>query len=71
MAIAELAREAGMSKGLLYPSFPGKHAFYLAVVRDLAEAMQRVAGEIEWAISQAPFQWFCFREVWPPDAQTR
>ncbi len=39
--------------------------------RDVAEAMQRVAGEIEWAIRQAPFQWFCFREVWPEGAQTR
>jgi KDO2-lipid IV(A) lauroyltransferase len=33
--------------------------------RDVAEAMQRVADEIEWAIRQAPHQWFCFREVWP------
>lgn len=39
--------------------------------RDVAEAMQRVADEIEWAIRQAPHQWFCFREVWPPEGQSR
>lgn len=31
---------------------------------DLAEALQRVASEIEWAIRRQPFQWFCFRDLW-------
>jgi lauroyl/myristoyl acyltransferase len=29
------------------------------------EATRRLAGEIEWAIRREPYQWFCFREVWP------
>lgn len=33
--------------------------------RDVAEAMGRVATELEWAVSQEPHQWFCFRDVWP------
>jgi lauroyl/myristoyl acyltransferase len=32
---------------------------------DLAVAMGRVAGEIEYAIRRAPNQWFAFRELWP------
>jgi KDO2-lipid IV(A) lauroyltransferase len=32
---------------------------------DLAAAMGRVAGEIEYAIRRAPDQWFVFRELWP------
>ncbi len=31
---------------------------------DLAAAMQRLAGEIEWAIQREPHQWFCFRRLW-------
>ncbi len=31
---------------------------------DIAEAMQRLAGEIEWAIRRQPYQWFCFRRLW-------
>ncbi len=33
--------------------------------KDLREAVQKLAGEVEAAILQAPFQWFCFRELWP------
>ena len=33
--------------------------------RGLAEAMGEIAGHVEWAIRQEPFQWFCFRELWP------
>ncbi len=32
--------------------------------RDLAEAVDRIAAEIEWAIRQRPHQWFCFRKLW-------
>lgn len=32
---------------------------------DIATAMQRLAGEIEGAIRQRPYQWFCFRRLWP------
>jgi lauroyl/myristoyl acyltransferase len=32
--------------------------------RDIADAMQRLAAEVEWAINQRPHQWFCFRELW-------
>lgn len=31
----------------------------------LAMAMRRIAAETEWAIRQDPYQWFCFRELWP------
>lgn len=31
---------------------------------DVRAAAQRMTTEIEWAISQEPHQWFCFREVW-------
>jgi len=32
---------------------------------DFAVATQRVATEIERAVSRAPYQWFVFRELWP------
>ena len=31
---------------------------------DLAEAMTRVAAEVEWAIRRAPHQWYCFKRLW-------
>lgn len=31
---------------------------------DVAIALQRLAGEIEWAIRHRPHQWFCFRRLW-------
>jgi lauroyl/myristoyl acyltransferase len=31
---------------------------------DVSEAVQRLAGEIEWAIRRAPHQWFCLRRLW-------
>lgn len=33
--------------------------------RDIAEAVDRIAEEIEAAIRLDPCQWFCFRELWP------
>jgi KDO2-lipid IV(A) lauroyltransferase len=35
---------------------------------DLAQAMQRIAREIEGAIRRTPHQWFVFRELWPDQA---
>lgn len=32
---------------------------------DRAATMRRVAEEIEWAIRRAPYQWFCFKRLWP------
>lgn len=32
--------------------------------RDVAEAVRRIAAEVEWAIRQEPHQWFCFRKIW-------
>ncbi|MCH9648310.1 MAG: lysophospholipid acyltransferase family protein [Deltaproteobacteria bacterium] len=32
---------------------------------DLQEAVQKVVAEVEAAILEAPYQWFCFRELWP------
>lgn len=31
----------------------------------LEDAMRRIARDIEWAVQQAPHQWFCFRKLWP------
>jgi len=30
----------------------------------IAQATRQLAAEIEWAIRQAPHQWFCFRQLW-------
>lgn len=32
---------------------------------DLEAGAQRIASAVEWAIREAPHQWFCFRSVWP------
>lgn len=32
--------------------------------KDVSEAAQRLAAEIEWAIRRAPHQWFCLRRLW-------
>lgn len=31
---------------------------------DVAQAVHRIATEIEWAIRERPHQWFCFRRIW-------
>jgi len=31
---------------------------------DVAAAVHQLAREIEWAISERPYQWFCFRRLW-------
>lgn len=33
-------------------------------VADLEAAAQRFAEDMEWAIREAPTQWFCFRDIW-------
>ena len=39
LSIDEIARRAGISKGLLYHYFPGKRAFYVATVERAAEQL--------------------------------
>jgi len=39
LSIDEIARQAGVSKGLLYHYFPGKRAFYVASVREAARQL--------------------------------
>ncbi|MEM7167660.1 MAG: hypothetical protein AAF581_19565 [Planctomycetota bacterium] len=34
---------------------------------DIQGAAQRFAEDMEWAIREAPYQWFCFREAWPSE----
>jgi lauroyl/myristoyl acyltransferase len=31
---------------------------------DIAAAVHHLASEIEWAIRERPYQWFCFRKLW-------
>ena len=33
--------------------------------RDVGDALQRFAAELEAAIRRTPHQWFCFRSLWP------
>lgn len=39
LSIDEIAKQAGVSKGLLYHYFPGKRAFYVASVREAARQL--------------------------------
>lgn len=34
---------------------------------DIAAGLKRIAEEVEWAVRQDPYQWFCFRQLWPED----
>lgn len=73
---AALARATGVP---IVPVFSFREGRFLmrAVVRrpfhvantadrtaDIAEAVSHLAAEIEWAIRQRPYQWFCFRKLW-------
>lgn len=71
-----LARAAGAELVPVFSFREGRYA-YRVVVRppitvartrdrdaDVADAVQRLAAEIEWAIRRAPHQWFCFRRLW-------
>lgn len=35
---------------------------------DFAAAAGRLAADLEWAIGRHPYQWYCFRELWPQTA---
>ena len=73
---AALARAAGVP---IVPVFSFREGRFLirATVRppfhvastadrlaDIAGAVHHLAAEIEWAIRQRPYQWFCFRKLW-------
>ena len=45
LSIEAIASEAGISKGLLYHYFPGKRAFYVAVVESAANVLLTAASE--------------------------
>lgn len=32
---------------------------------DVSAALGQLATELEWAVRHRPFQWFCFRRLWP------
>ena len=36
--------------------------------RDLDQALEAIAAEVEGAIRRRPHQWFCFSSMWPPEA---
>lgn len=55
ISIDEIARAAGISKGLLYHYFPSKRAFYLAALR---EAARQLVGQAE-----------VDHEIGPPNAE--
>ena len=50
ISIDEIAREAGVSKGLLYHYFPSKRAFYVAAIRHAADQLFLETDE-------GPFVW--------------
>ena len=71
-----LARATGAALLPVFSFREGRYA-YRVVVRppipvartsdreaDVADAVQRLASEIEWAIRRAPHQWFCLRRLW-------
>ncbi|HVT16557.1 MAG TPA: lysophospholipid acyltransferase family protein [Thermoanaerobaculia bacterium] len=73
---AALARAAGVP---LVPAFVFREGRrrYRVVIRppidvpatadrqgDLAAALHRFAGDLQWAIAHRPHQWFCFRQLW-------
>lgn len=73
---AALARSAGVPILPIF-NFREKRLVMRTVVRpaihvartgdreaDIADAVRRIAAEIEWAIGQRPNQWFCFRRLW-------
>jgi AcrR family transcriptional regulator len=47
VSIDDVAREAGISKGLLYHYFPGKRAFYVACLREAADRLVETTTHID------------------------
>ena len=54
LSIEAIASEAGISKGLLYHYFPGKRAFYVAVVESAAAMLLERAAAASEAADQLP-----------------
>lgn len=77
---AALARAAGVALLPVFVFRRGRHRSHVAFrppIRvagagdeGLAGAMRRVVAEVEWAIRREPYQWFCFRELWPAEPGT-
>jgi lauroyl/myristoyl acyltransferase len=71
-----LARATGAALVPVFSFREGRYAYRVVVRppipvartrdrdRDVADAVQLLAGEIEWAIRRDPHQWFCFRKLW-------
>ncbi|MCP3961187.1 MAG: lysophospholipid acyltransferase family protein [bacterium] len=72
---AALARAAGVAMLPVFVLREGRHRSRLVFRPEvrvtgegdegLAEAMARIAADVEWAIRREPHQWFCFRALWP------
>ena len=73
---AALARAAGVPivpmfnfrEGRFRMRVVARPPFYVANTEDravdIAAAVHHLAAEIEWAIRERPYQWFCFRKLW-------
>jgi lauroyl/myristoyl acyltransferase len=80
---AALARAAGVCLVPIFSFREGRRRYRICVrepirvatesTRDSAIGMatRRLASEIEWAIRRTPYQWFCFKRLWPPPAGDR
>jgi KDO2-lipid IV(A) lauroyltransferase len=74
---ATLARAVGVPllpvfnfrEGMLRTHLVVRPPVYVATTgkrdEDVARAAHQLAREIEWAIRERPYQWFCFRNLWP------
>ena len=74
---AALARAAGVDLLPVYVFREGRHRARVVLrpplrvaatadrAGDLRRATTALAEQVEWAIRLRPFQWFCFRELWP------
>jgi len=69
-SVDDVAREAGMSAGLLYHYYPGKHALFTATYEHLAERFVATfspkAGQAPWAlIDQALTAYMAYARRYP------
>ena len=71
---AALARAAGVPLMPVFVFREGRHKSRVVCRppirvgkddRDFSQVMGRIAAEVEEAIRSRPYQWFCFRELWP------